>query len=1268
MNSKRTYLDAVNTGRQRRSYASLEQLNRSLESLEQRIERNREEISGREPQRRAAAEPRARAEFDTPAASARDRAPQGYAPPPYAPQARAPQAYAPQAYPPEPRGPFEPPYKSLARDIERVRHDEDGVVAFGKIAGELKGLREELRHQMASSLHREFDGLRKEFQQVSVSGGQAANKLGLDVERLSDAVQSLGERGDDRTINMLRLEVEQMKSALDSLAREETVLSVDRRWDDFGRRFDDFEHRLSEGAGRAADAEELAALAQRVEQINQAVGNLPESLSIRPLEEKVRTLAGALDHFIERQDGHAKETFAQIEVRLDEISRAIVGATVAAQQHQPDPEPFERIEARISALARQIEEVSEDRPGVEMLEHLQGLARRVDELAARSALPDEAIERLAYQISVIADKVDHTPAMPDVGEIFTGIEQRFDVLSSLFERRQDDALEQGNMLFRELERRLNEVAERIDNRQTETAFDSSSIMKVIDARFSELAATLDTGLSDAVSEEAIKGLESRLEGISKRLDQSATQFAGLDSDLVRSLEAQVSGLSQHLAKPSAPLPEFVDISPRLKEIEKSIADSRESVIEAARSAAETAARALAVSQPESGIVSAIADEVKALETLTRRSDERNSKTFEAIHDTLLKIVDRMGSLEREVPEPRKVEVHDAPSIDADDDFVFDEPEIATPAPRAIVERTPAQAAAAAAIAALGSDHAAEPEQAPGRVRSMLGGLTRAFGGKKEAKEPELAGSSLPEPEMDIAPSVDLDAPLDPKLANRPLEPGSGAPDLNAIMKRVRDERSPTGRATDTDAGKADFIAAARRAAQAAAAESDVLKRKSDVGNPVKALRLGDLLKSRRKTVLMGATALMTALAGLQLGKAYMSDPAETADAMPATVVVATKVAPVELDPAPMGSTAAASDAGAANPAEAADVEARIVEPQDATMEPSDTMATQPDDIEVAAPADTAQHDADAGPMEGVQIAAVSPVMPVLETVKPLAAIDVPADAGPLPLREAATGGDSKALFEIATRYAEGRGGKPDMAASAQWYEKSAELGFAPAQYRIGNMYEKGIGVTRDLAKASKWYQQAAALGNASAMHNLAVLYAMGADGHTDNDAAAVWFVKAAELGVKDSQFNLGILSAKGVGVKQSLEESYKWFALVAKTGDKDAASKRDEIAKALRPEQLERARAAAELWKPHPLDAAANTVDIPAAWQESAEKTASIDMTKAIKSVQQVLNKSGYDAGSADGVMGDKTKTAIAQFQKDNGMAATGQVDETLVRTLLARN
>jgi localization factor PodJL len=49
------------------------------------------------------------------------------------------------------------------------------------------------------------------------------------------------------------------------------------------------------------------------------------------------------------------------------------------------------------------------------------------------------------------------------------------------------------------------------------------------------------------------------------------------------------------------------------------------------------------------------------------------------------------------------------------------------------------------------------------------------------------------------------------------------------------------------------------------------------------------------------------------------------------------------------------------------------------------------------------------------------------------------------------------------------------------------------------------------------------------------------------------------------------------------------------------------------------------------------------------------------------LNKNGYNAGGADGVMGEKTKNAIIAFQKDNDMAPTGKIDEKLVRALIAR-
>lgn len=46
--------------------------------------------------------------------------------------------------------------------------------------------------------------------------------------------------------------------------------------------------------------------------------------------------------------------------------------------------------------------------------------------------------------------------------------------------------------------------------------------------------------------------------------------------------------------------------------------------------------------------------------------------------------------------------------------------------------------------------------------------------------------------------------------------------------------------------------------------------------------------------------------------------------------------------------------------------------------------------------------------------------------------------------------------------------------------------------------------------------------------------------------------------------------------------------------------------------------------------------------------------SNTIKQVQQALNDIGYDAGVADGIMGQKTKDAVEQFQKDNGLTIDG--------------
>jgi localization factor PodJL len=1237
MNTKRSYLETLNIGRPRKQYASLEDLNRSLgaqgaqigdwnaerntgdgEDIAQRMERLSRELSGavREAGRRE-----------------REREPVVR----------------------------DEPLHTLAHAIEHARAQEDGVEAASRIASELKALREDLHRQMTSGLKQEFDTLRRDIKTAyDASPAVAGWELSGEMERLSSAIGEFAERSDGA--GGLRNEIAHMRGDLEVLAREETVQSV-------GRRFDAFEDRLAETPSNGAA---IRALADHLERIGTAVNMLPESLSLRSLEEKVRSLAKAMERFLRQQEGNTPSTFAAIEERLDEISRAIVASTAL---HAPaaafDPEPFERIEARITSLARQLEELIEDHPFGAVMERLTVLSHRVDDIAERAALPEQAVENLARQIAIISDKLDKGSATADADQLLRGMEARFAGLSEAFERRQADAREQSLALFKDLE-------ERLERYNKQALASGESIIKAFDARFEAMADKLASRPQPVPDRQPMRELEARLNAISGRMQAATEQIAGIDPDLVRSLESQVSGLTRFLAEPGNKLPAFDDLGPRLETIERALAENRDHIVKAARQAAVDAIGATS-DRSDMGTISGLADDLQSLEKLARRSDERNTRTFEAIHDTLLKIVDRLGMLENglAVPAaaiPPKKALADVPSIDPGEPELFASPEEAAPGGGASFSaRSPAAAAMEAAQAA----SALEPIEAGAnkdRSRSMFAGLARALHSKKQKSAVEERAEPSVAPEAEDT-SPDLDQMLDPTVANRPLAPGSGAPDLNAIMKRVRDERSHGAGIAETDAAKSDFIAAARRAAQAAASEAEILKKNADTKSVSGRFSLRNLLRANSKTIVLTAGAVLIALAALQLGKAFMQDSHAVHSAMtvPSVKKVA-KVAPPAKTPetkiadrasssmSPLASTDGAMKVAAADPASPS-------KPlSDSALAPiaSSAPAVHPsaaDTVKAASTPPVAEPKIASAPSSPVSVPAPQPVVTSVAAPETLT---VPDNIGPAPVRDAAKAGDPKAMFVVATRYAEGDGVSQDMKKAAQWYEKAAERGLVPAEYRIGNFYEKGTGVTRDIAKAEDWYEKAAGQGNASAMHNLAVLYAMGADGKTDNAAAARWFTAAAELGVKDSQFNLGILSAKGVGVPQNLEESYKWFALVAKTGDRDAAAKRDEIAKALRPEQLSKAKQAVELWKAKPVDQAANVVDIPDNWKDSTT-TSSIDMKKAVRTIQFILDKNGYDAGPSDGVMGDKTKAAIARFQKDNGMSPTGEVDEKLVHALLAK-
>jgi localization factor PodJL len=201
----------------------------------------------------------------------------------------------------------------------------------------------------------------------------------------------------------------------------------------------------------------------------------------------------------------------------------------------------------------------------------------------------------------------------------------------------------------------------------------------------------------------------------------------------------------------------------------------------------------------------------------------------------------------------------------------------------------------------------------------------------------------------------------------------------------------------------------------------------------------------------------------------------------------------------------------------------------------------------------------------------------------------PVVAGPLAprnvsLEQAAQSGNLTAQYELALQHlSSGRASD-----GVTLLRRAADRGFAMAQYRLAKLYERGEGVPTDLAVARQWTERAAGAGNRRAMHDLGVYFARGEGAPLDEAAAFRWFRQAAELGVADSQYNLGVLYQQGRGVNASPSEAMFWFLVAARQGDQDAAARGTALETQLPANQVEQARARAQAFRPRAASAVAN--------------------------------------------------------------------------------
>jgi len=1024
-------------------------------------------------------------------------------------------------------------------------------------------------------------------------------------DRLDSLARELGEIAEKHAANAQAFQAER-RDEQPSPQLVEIVSKLDQRLDQL----------IAEGRSAKIEIE------QRVSAVDRAVADLNREIP-RPMvaADPPTPLDQALIEIADRQrtlDGYAP-------IASDHVSVP----TAARSDLLPRPRTQE-----LSGLEQQLRQINTQ---IETLKQPCGLDKAVDTLRddlaeiglmLQEAMPRKAIEALESEVRKLADRVDHSRDAGADGAALAGIEQGLAELRDALR-----ALTPAENLVG-IGHAVQQLSEKVDL-ITSNVQDPAALKQLEGA-----IVTMRGIVSHVASDDALARLSEEVRALGGKIDQAAgTAGGGILSalegriatladalearnqsgrDVPHELETVVHGLIDkieriqltrgdqaalgHLEDRIAGLVEKLDASDaRLNHLEAIERGLAELLIHLEHQRVPNLARAGSVPPEVDELSRDIAD--------LRQTEKKTLDTLEVVHGTLGHVVDRLAMIETDIrSKPRqRIEAVATPAAPS-----FSPAASAAPmssAPVSGVEAgapEPLQAAASAAIAPASDVPAEAPrpielEQPPARPAASLAGERR---------------------------------PIDPSLPpDHPLEPGAA---------RSRNAPSPADRIAASEAalagakppvipdpgGKPNFIAAARRAAQAAGRDAPAKDSPSaprDIASAAARLasRVGKL-----RALIGGTTAILIVLGSLQFARTQLGSsgnaPVRVASesSEPAAPPVADLAVAV---PVPTATAVAAGYGGPPSPvppspSPAADRQTAgfpavdgtaIMAPTPGSVLPTEIarppVAVASHVAGTAAAADRELTGSVPQPAKRVPAPPAPASPPPLVLIAPAAS---PGTADRLPaafggtLRAAAAKGDSAAQYEIALRYAEGRGVPQNLTDAAEWFERAAKQGLVPAQFRLGGFYEKGLGVKKNLDTARRLYLAAGEAGNAKALHNLAVLYAEGIDGKPDYQTAAKWFRKAADYGVPDSQYNLAILYARGIGMEQNLTEAYRWFALAARDGDSDSAKKRDDIGARLDPQSFKAASQAVEAWMPAQQPEAAVQVKTPPGGWDSAETRA----------------------------------------------------------------
>ncbi len=887
---------------------------------------------------------------------------------------------------------------------------------------------------------------------------------------------------------------------------------------------------------RAADRNGPAEVRTAIQRLDDRIedlfsrGRLSNACTAPELERKLSDIARTIDAMSRRlEHENARIAVTAVPSSVAELDAAVAEIMVrqSALDGVPSPRDFQRRYSAtpdLSSLEIQLKTMADEmqamrRAGVQA-ETVEALRREVGDLAGKlgDLAPRRSLEAIEAAVEALVRRIDRA------GGTRSGSDEKIsDVIHALQDIRSALAEVRPAESFASVEKDLHDLSGKLDALSTK-GLDGGTV-----ALIQTQTAEIRDLLSSALPSEVLKALVDQIELLVHKFESASAPSDTAVLDVVSALDRRIESLSERIEAatrqvPAAPA--LDDIRSRIDELQRAFASS---------------------GQGSSAGLEA------TLHSLAQKLDASESR------------LSNLGAIERGL-----------------NDLFVQLQEARASAGEA------AERAAKSAVREMAMPGAPATMTEP--VRRPPSELETRYTSTNGIPAPSpLPASVRPEPRpMPTAPlpGALVDLP-DDLPADFPLEPGSGMPrmhPMHSAAQRVAQSEAALGgiapKAGEGPSRTSDFIAAARRAARAAAAEapSETVKNRGAAAPKAQ----NTWFARGRRALLIALTAFLLIFTALRYFEGFLPGLWHFDSSSPA--IEAPKPAEPEAPtPAPQNQSLLPDSGGAAI---ANAPSAGVIGPNHAVTFPGEK-ATDPDT--------TGSIGAAKRTNGGVQTASV-PAKPEMVVAHDG---ELPATLGTPALRAAAIAGDPAAAHEIASRYLEGRGVPVKAGEAVIWFERALAKGSAPAAFRLGSLYEKGQGVAKNPAEAKRYYMIAAEGGHLKAMHNLAVIHAEEMDGKPDYRIAARWFRMAADRGLRDSQYNLGVLYARGLGVEQNLAESFRWFSLAAGQGDADAAKKRDDVVKRLDIQTFVAARLAAQTWSPLPIDDAANTVRLKPDWEKA---------------------------------------------------------------------